>query len=337
MSFAVPVLLWLALLAPAAAAAAAWLWRRRMRAGAAWAARGLWDRLLAGYSRGRLAASVALLALAVLGTALALARPRWGESAERVERRGVDVVFVLDSSLSMAAADAPPSRLGVARTLVRRLVAALPGHRVALIQTEGESVVAAPLTVDGAVIDLLLDTVEPGSLPVPGSLLAPALRQALRLFPPGGDKHRVVVLVSDGEDHGGGVEEVVAELAEERVVVHALGVGTPQGAPLPLPGGAPNQVKRDEHGRVVISRLNEEALETATRRTGGLYLRATSAALDLQPLVRRIDAMERRVLDTEEVATQEERFQWALAAATAGLLLWLALPPFRPEPGAEGA
>ena len=121
MRFAAPTFLWLLLLGPLAAAAAAWLWRRRLDADAAWASRGLWDRLLPSYAPRRLTISVATLAVAVLGTSLALARPRWGEGSQKVERKGVDVVFLVDSSLSMGAADVSPSRLFVAKSLVRRM------------------------------------------------------------------------------------------------------------------------------------------------------------------------------------------------------------------------
>src|SRR5260370_20848774 len=179
-SCAAPRLLWLLALAPLAAVAAAGLWRRRLRADAAWAARGLWDRLLPSFSRRRLALSVACLTLSVAGTALALARPRWGGAEEKVERRGVDVVFLLDSSLSMAAPDVPPSRLFVAQAMVRRLGQAMPGDRLALVQTEGEGMLLAPLTLDCPVLDRLLYTIQPCPLPHPGTELATGLDTALR-------------------------------------------------------------------------------------------------------------------------------------------------------------
>jgi Ca-activated chloride channel family protein len=335
MTFTDPRLLWLALLAPAFAAAAAWLWRRRLAADAAWAARGLWDHLLAGYRPGRLAASVTLLAVAVLATAVGLARPRWGTIETAVERHGVDVVFVLDSSLSMNARDVVPSRLFAAQTLVRRLVRAMPSNRVALVQAEGEGVAMSPLTLDGAVIDLLLDAVVPGSLPVPGTRLAPSLEQALELFDPGGREHRAVVLLSDGEDHGGGLGPVLDRLRREGVVVHAIGVGTREGAPVPLPAapgrrGEP-ELKRDAAGQLVVSQLAEEVLEQIADATGGGYLRATSAGLDLGPLVERLESMETRRFEGGTVDTLAERFQWPLAAAAALLLAHLARGPFAPH------
>lgn len=327
MSFVRPELLVLAALAPLAALAAAALWRRRFRSAEAWAARGLWPRLLAGYSRRRLALSVILLALAVLGAALALARPRWGEGHERVRREGVDLVVVLDASLSMGALDVRPSRLEVAETLIRRLVQEMPGNRVALVAVAGDGVVMAPLTLDGAVIDLLLDAVEPGSLPSQGTRLAEALERLPDLFPPGTERHRAAILVSDGEDHGGGVADAVARLTAAGVVVHALGVGTPEGAPVPVPGRS-GEVRRRQDGSVVISRLHEEVLDQVARATGGVYLRATDPARNLRPIVSALAEMDQQAHETTELDSRAERFQWPLALAAAALLLHLAVPPF---------
>jgi Ca-activated chloride channel family protein len=329
MSFGIPLFLWLALLAPLAAAAAAWLWRRRLAADAAWASRGLWDRLLAAYRPRRIRLSVAALALAVLGTSVALARPRWGSSEQKVDRKGVDLVFLLDSSLSMAARDVAPSRLYVAKSLIRRMVEAMPGNRVGLVQAEGTGMVLAPLTTDGAVLDLLLDTIEPGSLPTPGTVLAPAVDTALRLFGEGEGRHRALVLLSDGEDHGGGLEGQLQRLQDAGVVVCAFGIGTPDGGTIPLPGRR-GAVKRDEAGQVVVSRLHEEVLEGVARATGGAYVRAASAAADPSPVVARIERMQKKTFESETLSSLEERFQWPLAAAAAALLLHLAVPAFAP-------
>lgn len=330
MTFAAPSLLWLALLAPAAAAAAVWLWRRRLAADAAWAARGLWSRLLPAFAPRRLTLSVAALALAVLGTAFALARPRWGSGEQTVERKGVDVVFLVDSSLSMGALDAPPSRLFVGKSLVRRMVRDMPGNRIGLVQTEGDSLTLAPLTLDGAVIDLLLDAIDPGSLPTPGTELAPGIDTALRLFGQGDEKHRVLVMVSDGEDWGGGLDAEISKLKENGVIVFALGVGTPQGTTVPIPGN-PGEVKRDQDGSVVITRLHEETLERLARATGGDYLRATSAAADPSRIVSQIDRLEKRTIESQSLSTLEERFQWPLALAVLALLVYLGVGPFLPD------
>ncbi|HEX4959199.1 MAG TPA: VWA domain-containing protein [Thermoanaerobaculia bacterium] len=331
MTFGAPHLLWLALLAPAAAALGLWLWRRRLRADSAWAARSLWDRLLPGWSSRRIAVSVLLLALAVLGASLALARPRWGAGEQKVERKGVDVVFLIDSSLSMGARDVPPSRLYVAKSLVRRMARAMPGNRVGLVQTEGDGVMLSPLTLDGAVLDLLLDTIDPGSLPTPGTQLATGLDTALRVFGQGSEKHRALVVLSDGEDWGGGLDDAVGKLREAGVVVYALGVGTPDGAPVPLPGSL-GETKRDADGNLVVTRLHADVLEKLARSTGGSYLKVTSAAADPAPLLRQIDRMEKRTIESMSLSTLKERFQWPLALAALALLLHLAVGPFRAVP-----
>lgn len=332
MDLAEPQLLWLLLAAPLAGVVAALAWRRRLRATAAWASRALWDRLLPTYRRRRLVASTLLVVTALAAAGLTLARPRWGLAEQQIERRGVDVVFVLDTSLSMIAADVVPNRLFVAQTLVRRLIERLPGHRFALVQAEGDGVVMVPLTLDAGAVDLLLDAVQPGSLPTPGTDLDPGIRRALELYPEGGDKHRTMVLLSDGENHGKPVAETLRELRDRGVVVHAIGVGTPEGSPLEVPGGMGGTpaYKRDEAGNVVVSRLHEEPLEELARETGGVYLRATSAGTSTEPIADRIAAMESRSFGSETVSALEERFQWPLAIAVLALLLHLAVPPFAP-------
>ena len=236
MNFAEPSLLWLALAAPVAAVAALWLQRRRATAEAAWASRAIESRLRSGSRPRRPLWAALLLGIATLGIVLALARPRWGESIEQIDQRGVDIVFVVDTSASMGTYDVLPSRIWVAQSLVRRLAQQLPGNRVALVQAEGVGVVMAPLTVDIAVLDLLLDVIEPGSLPLPGTQFAPALRRAIDLFPAGHDKQRVVVLLSDGEDHDEPLGTILDQLVEAGIVVHTVGVGTTQGARSPLAG-----------------------------------------------------------------------------------------------------
>jgi len=330
-TFARPDLLWLLLAAPLAAGVALWLWRRRISALSAWASESLWPRLSIELGRRRIAISVAALALAVLAATATLTEPRWGTVEETVEREGVDVVFVLDSSLSMAADDVKPDRMTVARNLIRRLAHDLPGHRVALVQAEGEGLVLAPLTVDSAVIDLLLDTIGPASLPIPGTLIRPALERAVALFPQDNQKHRVIILVSDGEDHGKQTDEVVTLLKDSGAMVFALGVGSPQGSPIRMPGS--DAYKLDGEGRVVVTKLNEDLLEHLARETDGLYLRASGLGVELAPVVDAINGMERRSIDGQVLSTLAQRFQWPLGAAVLALCLHLGVAPLRAARG----
>jgi Ca-activated chloride channel family protein len=329
MSFGAPHLLWLLLAAPLAAWLAASAWRRRLAADTAWAARGLWGRLLPAFAPRRITLSVATLAVALAALGLGLAQPRWGNAVEKVERRGVDVVFLVDSSLSMGAQDVAPSGLFVAKSLVRRMTQAMPGNRVGLVQSEGDGVVLAPLTLDGAVLDLLLDTIDPGSLPIPGTELGTGLDTALRLFGEERTKHRALVILSDGEDHGGGIERRIQRLKEAGVVVFAVGLGTKEGAFVPLPAAAGGDFRRDASGNRVTTRLEEAGLRQLAGGTGGAYLRARSAGADVESIVGPIQRMRKRTLEGEVVATERERFQWPLALGAAALLCHLGVRPFR--------
>ena len=323
-----PRLLWLALLAPAGALLAGWLWRRQLSALAGWASRGLWQRLLPGYRPARLALHVGLLALAVLGVTLALARPRWGQGEELVERRGVDVVLVVDSSLSMSATDVAPDRLTVARMLARDLVERLAGHRLGLVQSEGEGEVLAPLTLDRSVIDLLLDSIVPASLPTPGTRLARGIDRALDLFPQEGGAQRVLVVLTDGEDFGEDWGALQRRLQEAEVVVHAVAVGTERGALLPLPGSEAGY-KLDEQGQPVVSRVHTAELARVAEQTGGELIAVQRAGTSIEPVVAAVSRLEARSLGSEQVRQQKERFQWMLAPAALALLLALAWRPFR--------
>ena len=328
MSFAVPTLVWLALAGPAAGLVALWLLARRRRAESAWIGRALEPRLRAGGAPRARWTTPLLLGLALAALALALARPRWGVSEQVVERKGIDLVFVVDTSLSMAAADVSPSRFWVAQSIVRRMAAALPGHRVALVAAEGDGLVLAPLTVDAAVLDLLLDSLAPGTLPLPGTKLAPALERALSLFPEGGEKHRALVVLSDGEDHGSELEAATEQLNDAGVVVHTVAIGTESGAPIPL-AGSTGEFKRDREGNVVVTKLNVATLAALAEATGGRALVAHGAAFDPEPIAAEIREMGGRPIEAATVNTLEERFQWPLAIAALALAAMLALSPWR--------
>ncbi len=199
---------------------------------------------------------------------------------------------------------------------------------------EGVGVVLSPLTTDTAVIDLLLDASEPATLPVPGSRLADALARAAALFPEGSGTHRAIVLLSDGELHGEPVGEIAARLAEAGVTLHALGIGTPAGAPLPL--GRDGRVKRDRQGQVVISRLELGSLERLAGETGGIVVTAAGPEADPAPVLAALAALPGRLHESRQLESHAERFQWPLALAAAALGAGLAGGPWAARRRAPG-
>jgi len=324
---------WLFALAalPAAGFAFAWLARRDRARLASLVARPLWGRVVrrpgARWTWPRVALLLAGMALLIA----ALGRPQWGIVREKVEREGKDIVLVLDTSGSMATPDVAPSRFFLARQALLQLIARLAGDRFALVAFEGEAYPLVPLTLDADALGLFLETVETGIVPAPGSSLGTGLAKGLESFVDKERRNKAMVLVSDGEDLAGEVDEAVARAKEAGVVVFTVGVGTEAGEPVPETDASGRVVgyKRDESGSAVVSRLDMSTLEAIARGTGGQAFRITPADSSLSGLAAALEGMERKSLAREYSYRRKERFQLPLAGGLACLALGLLLPPPR--------
>jgi len=330
--------LWLAAGALAVAALLAF-WRRadrvRERDLARFASARLVGDLAASLSRTRRSAKRALVAGAVALAFAALAGPEIGFRWEETRRRGIDVLVALDVSRSMLARDVAPDRLTRAKLAITDLAEQLPGDRLGLIAFAGSAFLQCPLTLDHAAFQEALDALEPGVIPVPGSDLASALAVADDALRSEKRNVKLLVLVSDGEDLGGGAVAAAKRVAAEGVRVYTVGVGSAAGELVPATRDARgNDFVKDEAGRYVKSRLDEETLEKVAEATGGFY----------EPLGPRGDAMaaiaERviRPIPKEELAARmrrvpEDRFQWPLLGAIALLALELLVGERRREAG----
>ena len=262
-----------------------------------------------------------LLALALGG--VALARPQWGERWIEVRHMGLDILVVLDTSNSMRAEDIRPNRLERAKWGVRDLVGQLRGDRIGLIPFAGDSYLYCPLTTDYSAFSMMLDDVRPGIIARGGSAIEQALRRAADTFDVDIMADRVILLVTDGEDHEGNPLNVVDELRRHNIRVFAIGVGSPEGELIPITdaqGGV--DYLRDRQGNIVQTRLEEEMLERLTTRTGGMYVRATPGDFGVDTIYEEgIAPLQRAELETERVREHEDRYAWFLGAS---LLLLLA-------------
>jgi Ca-activated chloride channel homolog len=328
MVFAAPLWLWTLLLLPLVAAAESWATRRDRARTALLVARPLWPKVVRAPGARWRFPRLALVLAGLAGIILALARPQWGIVREKVEREGVDVVLLLDTSGSMATEDVPPNRFQLAKTGVMNLVERLEGDRFALVAFEGSAYPLVPLTLDTDAIALFLETLEPGAVPTPGTSLGAGLARGLDAFADKTRQNKVMILVSDGEDLDGEVEEAVRQAREAGIVVHTVGVGTPAGQPVPDfdRNGDRSGYKKDETGTVVVSRLHMETLEAIARGTGGRAFTLTAADLSLSPLAAMLEGMEQKTLAREYSYRKKERFQAPLAAGVLSLTLALLLP-----------
>jgi Ca-activated chloride channel family protein len=327
--FASPAWLVALLALPLVAGLEVWLVGRDRARLARFVSRPLWGRVVRRPAERWRWLRLALLLLGGAGLVVALARPQWGIVREKVEREGVDVVLVLDTSGSMATADVAPSRFFLARQALLQLIARLEGDRFALVAFEGEAYPLVPLTLDADALGLFLETVEPGIVPAPGTSLGMGLAKGLEAFVDKERRNKVMVLVSDGEDLEGEVDEAVRRAKEVGVVVHTVGVGTEGGQPVPEVDaeGRVTGYKRDESGGAVVSRLDMSTLEAIARGTGGRAFRITPADSGLGALASTLEGMERKALAREYSYRRKDRFQVPLAFGLVCFALGLLLPP----------
>jgi Ca-activated chloride channel family protein len=249
--------------------------------------------------------------------------PRYGEEPELLERRGVDLLFCLDTSRSMLARDVEPDRLARA---VRDIRAVLPrlvgGDRVGLVVFAGQARLWVPLTHDLDSFRALLDEVDTDSVPKGGTDLAAALRRCGELAEPDHAATTVVLLLTDGEDLAGAGREAARELAEQSIVVHTVGYGSALGSKITFATAGKEEFLRDASGNEVVTRMDPESLRALAAATGGEFLRADAFALPLLELhEQRIVAAQKRSFDSEQQPRRIARYQWVLLPLLL-LLVW---------------
>jgi Ca-activated chloride channel family protein len=273
----------------------------------------------------------AILQLAAVAfLALAMARPQFGTRVETVRRQGQDIMVAVDLSTSMLAEDISPNRLDRARLAILRLIRNLDGDRIGLVAFAGDAFVQSPLTADYSAAAMFLSAMEPGMMPVQGTDLGEALRMSLDALDQGAREARLIVVVTDGEDHEGRIQEELQRAASGGVRIHTVGVGSTEGVPIPEfdAGGVRRGFKRDGEGNVVTTRLDDGTLRQVAQATGGRFVRVAPGTTGLEELVDEIASGEGEELEAREVTQFEEQYQIFLGLALA-LLFAEALVPDR--------
>ena len=254
-----------------------------------------------------------LVLAAVLCLALALGGPQWGFRWQEVRREGIDLIIAIDTSRSMLATDLKPNRLERAKLAVRDLVSHLHGDRVGLVAFAGTAFLQCPLTLDYGAFGESLSAVEVGLIPKGGTALGAALDASIGAFEGSEGKHQAIILITDGEDHEGKVEDAAKKAAERGIRVFTVGIGTPDGELIPLETGG---YVKDRAGQVVKSRLGESTLQQIATTTNGYYMAATGGAIDLVALHRtHIDTLQKKELTSTLERRFENRYQLPLGLA----------------------
>lgn len=255
-----------------------------------------------------------LLLAAMVMVIFMLAQPQFGSKMETVKRQGIETVVALDISNSMLAQDVAPSRLEKSKKLISRLVETFNNDKVALIVFAGEAFTQLPITSDYVSAKMFLETISPSLISTQGTDIRAAINLAMKSFTPNDGVGRAIVLITDGENHEGGAIEAAQEAAKKGIHVFVLGVGSPDGSPIPVEGS--NEFRRDKDGNVVVTRLNEEMCREIARAGNGMYVRVDNTNNAERALNAEVNKLAKADVETQVFTEFDEQFR---------VLAWLAL------------
>lgn len=244
-----------------------------------------------------------------------VARPQFGSKVETVEKEGIELVIAMDVSNSMLARDVAPDRLSRAKQILSRLIDVRGNDKVALIVFAGEAYVQMPLTSDTESAKIFLNTLDPSLVPIQGTAIGEAIRLGMSSFSSDEKSSKAMVIITDGEDHEGDAAEAAAEAAKAGVMINVLGIGSPDGSPVPASEQG-NNFMTDSEGNVVISRLNEQMCMDIAQSGEGLYLRADNSNTAVRALEARLDELETSKSTGLSYSEYDEKFT---------LLAWMVL------------
>jgi Ca-activated chloride channel family protein len=293
------------------------------RALSRFASEGILWKVVRGYSyRRRLLKRILVVSCLTL-LVVAWGMPRVGTGTRIVKREGADIVVALDVSLSMYAEDLKPSRMEVAKRAVRTLISRLQNDRFGLVGFAGSAFINCPLTLDGSALAMFVDFLNPGVVSEQGTDIGRAIATSLDALKSSSGRGKAIVLLTDGEDHGGGIEAAVKRAEAEGVTVYTLGVGTQGGEPIPIKDqtGNVSSYKRDNKDNVVVSRLDVSALREIANATDGETFILSKGDREITRLAKSIQSIERGILEQRSYQDYAEMFQFPLAACLLLLVL----------------
>jgi Ca-activated chloride channel family protein len=256
-----------------------------------------------------------LLILSVFFLILTIARPQIGTRLTMTKRYGVDVLIAIDTSSSMMAQDIKPNRLEKAKMEISSFIDKLKGDRVGILVFAGDSFVQCPLTLDYSAVKMFLNIIEQDMMPIPGTAIGDAIRLGAKAFIKKERKHKILLILTDGEDHETKPIEAAQDAKKEGVIIYTIGIGTKKGEPIPVidKSGKINGYKKDNKGEVVMTKLDEETLQKIALITDGKYYHATGSEFELDKIYDEISKMDKKELSNRLFSQYEDRFQYFLA------------------------
>lgn len=282
----------------------------------------LLSRLAPAVSKGKPVVKLILYCLAFALLVVGLSNPQIGTKLEDVKREGVDVIIALDVSNSMKAQDIRPDRLERAKQAISRFIDKLQNDRIGIIVFAGQAYVQLPITTDFNAAKLFLSTIDTDIIPTQGTAIGSAIDLAMQSFVGEDNKHKALVIITDGENHEDDAIEAARKANEQGVVVHTIGMGSPDGAPIPIfHNGVQVDFMKDQDGNTVITKLDQTGLEKIAAEGKGIFVRASSGDDGLETIMNEIGKMDKKTFGTKQFSNYEDRFQYFIGAALFLLIL----------------
>lgn len=254
--------------------------------------------------------------LALTGLILALVNPKIGTKMETVKRQGIDIVFALDISKSMLSEDIAPSRLEKSKQLISQIINSLGNDRIGIVGYAGSAYPVLPMTTDYSIAKMYLQNMNTNMLSSQGTALNDAINLATTYFD-AVDTSKLIILVSDGEDHGDGANEA-SEIAKEKgIKIITIGVGTVNGGTIPIKAdnGVIAEYKKDNNGEVVITKLNPTILENIAKNTNAVYIENSNTKQVVEQVKNVLDNIEKTEFESQEIAEYQTQYQWFIGIA----------------------
>jgi Ca-activated chloride channel family protein len=264
--------------------------------------------------------TIMLVAIALL--VAGLARPQFGAKLQKVKRKGIELIIALDVSNSMLAEDIQPNRLGRAKRAISLLTERLSNDKIGLIVFAGDAYVQMPITTDYTSAKLFLSSINTSMVPRQGTAIGSAIDLAIQSFTPESESSKAIVVITDGENHEDNAGDMAEQAAENDIVVHTIGMGLPEGGPIPITkSNGQKDFKRDKNGEVVVTKLNEEMLQKIAAAGGGEYVRANNTEVGINAIYNEINKMEKTELESRIYSEYNDQFFYFIAAALLLLLV----------------
>jgi Ca-activated chloride channel family protein len=251
-----------------------------------------------------------LFVISLILLIISLARPKWGEKLQIYKGRGIDVVIALDASKSMYAQDIKPSRLQRAKQDISYLLDNLGTHQVGITAFAGDCYVMCPLTTDIDGAKLFLDIIEPDMIPRPGTNISRAIDVSASLFNPKEETHKALIIFTDGDNLEGDPMPAVQRAIEQGIKIFTIGIGTPEGAPIPESSTGGVVYKKDKDGNIVMTRLADRLLLLIARASNGRFFRTEGPYIER--LIDELNAIKKKEFGGGEYVQFEERYQYFL-------------------------